>query len=66
VYSVADRIVVLDRGRVAGKLSTSRYSLDEVTDIMREVAETGRFTEPERHRQSEPHLDAEPQHGAAS
>jgi simple sugar transport system ATP-binding protein len=50
VYSVADRIVVLDRGRVAGELVTSRYSLDEVTEIMREVAETGSFTEPERHR----------------
>src|SRR5918992_389966 len=37
VYSVADRIVVLDRGRVAGDFSKSRYSLDEVTEIMREV-----------------------------
>jgi simple sugar transport system ATP-binding protein len=52
VYSVADRIVVLDRGRIAGELTTSRYSLEEVTDIMREVAETGRFTEPERHREA--------------
>jgi simple sugar transport system ATP-binding protein len=50
VYSVADRIVVLDRGRIAGEFATSRYSLEEVTDIMREVAETGGFTEPERHR----------------
>jgi simple sugar transport system ATP-binding protein len=58
VYSVADRIVVLDRGRIAGELAISRYSLDEVTDIMREVAETGSFTEPERHRQQ--------QEGAAS
>ena len=54
VYSVADRIVVLDRGRVAGELATSRYSLDEVTEIMREVAETGSFTEPERHRAANP------------
>jgi len=52
VYAVADRIVVLDRGRIAGELTTSRYSLEEVTDIMREVAETGRFTEPERHREA--------------
>jgi simple sugar transport system ATP-binding protein len=66
VYSVADRIVVLDRGRIAGELETSRYSLDEVTEIMREVAETGSFTEPERHQRSEAHPDAEPQHGAAS
>jgi simple sugar transport system ATP-binding protein len=48
VYSVADRIVVLDRGRVAGEFPTSHYTLDEVTGIMREVAATGRFTEPER------------------
>lgn len=48
VYSVADRIVVLDRGGVAGEFPTSRYSLEELTDIMREVAETGSFTEPER------------------
>jgi simple sugar transport system ATP-binding protein len=54
VYSVADRIVVLDRGRVAGEFPTSRYSLDEVTEIMREVAETGSFTEPERHREQDP------------
>ena len=28
VYSVADRIVILDRGRVAGEFPTSRYSLE--------------------------------------
>ena len=43
VYSVADRIVVLDRGRVAGDFPTSRYSLNELMDIMREVASTGTF-----------------------
>jgi simple sugar transport system ATP-binding protein len=43
VYSVADRIVVLDRGRVAGEFPTSRYSLAELMDIMREVASTGAF-----------------------
>jgi len=43
VYSVADRIVVLDRGRVAGDFPTSRYSLNELMDIMREVASTGSF-----------------------
>jgi simple sugar transport system ATP-binding protein len=53
VYSVADRILMLDRGRVAGEFSTSRYSLDELTDIMREVAETGSFTEPERLRSAQ-------------
>jgi simple sugar transport system ATP-binding protein len=50
VYSVADRIIVLDRGRVAGQFPTSRYSLDELLDIMREVASRGTFTEQERYR----------------
>jgi simple sugar transport system ATP-binding protein len=50
VYSVADRIVVIDRGRVAGEFPTSRYSLEELMDIMREVAATGTFTEAERYR----------------
>jgi simple sugar transport system ATP-binding protein len=43
VYSVADRIVVLDRGRVAGEFPTSRYSLNQLMDIMREVASSGTF-----------------------
>ncbi len=46
VYSVADRVVVLDRGRVAAELSTSQYSLDQVTDIMREIATSGTFVDP--------------------
>ena len=50
VYSVADRIVVLDRGRVAGQFATSRYSLEELMNIMREVASTGTFTEADRYR----------------
>jgi simple sugar transport system ATP-binding protein len=50
VYSVADRIVVLDRGRIAGELRTDEYSHEEVTAIMREVATTGGFSEPERGR----------------
>jgi simple sugar transport system ATP-binding protein len=48
VYSVADRVVIVDRGRIAGEFPTKRYSLDELTVIMREVAATGRFTEPKR------------------
>ncbi len=48
VYSVADRVVIIDRGQVAGEFLTSRYSLDELTTIMREVAATGRYTEPAR------------------
>ena len=47
VYSVADRIVLLDRGRIAGDFPTSRYTLEELTDIMRALAESGRFTDPE-------------------
>ena len=43
VYSVADRIVILDRGRVAGEFPTSRYKLDELMDIMKEVASTGSY-----------------------
>ncbi len=50
VYSVADRIVVLDRGRVAGEFPTSRYSLEELMNIMREVAVGGTYTEAERYR----------------
>jgi simple sugar transport system ATP-binding protein len=47
VYSVADRIVILDRGRVAGEFPTSRYPLEDLMDIMREVASTGAY-HPER------------------
>jgi simple sugar transport system ATP-binding protein len=50
VYSVADRIIVLDRGRVAGEFPTSRYSLEELMGIMREVAVAGVYTEAERYR----------------
>jgi simple sugar transport system ATP-binding protein len=53
VYSVSDRIVLLDRGRVAGQFLTSRYSLDELMNIMREVAATGAFKEQERYRQED-------------
>jgi simple sugar transport system ATP-binding protein len=53
VYSVADRIVVLDRGRIAGEFPTSRYSLEELMGIMREVAVTSSYTEAERYRPAE-------------
>ncbi len=53
VYSVADRIVVLDRGHVAGEFPTSRYSLEELMNIMKEVASTGAFTEAERYQVGE-------------
>jgi len=49
IHSVADRIVMFDRGGIAGEFPTNRYTLDEITTIMREVAATGGFTErPQR------------------
>ena len=41
VYSVADRVVVIDRGRVAGEFMTKDISLDDLMDKMYRVAETG-------------------------
>jgi simple sugar transport system ATP-binding protein len=43
VYSVADRVVVLDRGRVAGEFMTNAISLNDLMDKMYRVAETGSF-----------------------
>ena len=50
VHSVSDQIVIIDRGRIAGSFPTKRYSQDELTAIMRQVASTGRYTEPDRER----------------
>ena len=41
VYSVADRVVVLDRGAVAGEFLTKEITLDELIDKMYRVAQTG-------------------------
>jgi len=41
VYDVADRVVVLDRGRVAGEFMTADITLDDLMDKMYLVAETG-------------------------
>ena len=41
VYSVADRVVVIDRGKVAGEFVTKDISLDDLIDKMYRVAETG-------------------------
>jgi simple sugar transport system ATP-binding protein len=41
VYNVADRVVVIDRGRVAGQFLTKDISLSELMDKMVHVAETG-------------------------
>ncbi|MEJ2748113.1 MAG: ATP-binding cassette domain-containing protein [Anaerolineae bacterium] len=43
VYSVADRVVVLDRGRIAGEFNTADISLDDLMEKMIHVAETGSF-----------------------
>ncbi len=41
VYSVADRVVVLDRGQVAGEFMTSDITLDDLMEKMHRVAQTG-------------------------
>ncbi len=41
VYSVADRVVVLDRGKVAGEFLTKDITLNDLTEKMYKVAETG-------------------------
>lgn len=41
VYAVADRIVVLDRGVVAGEFLTKDITLDELMEKMYRVAQTG-------------------------
>jgi len=43
VYNVADRVVVIDRGRVAGQFSTKDISLDVLMEKMVRVAETGKL-----------------------
>jgi simple sugar transport system ATP-binding protein len=41
VYSVVDRVVVLDRGRVAGEFLTKDITLDNLLEKMYHVAQTG-------------------------
>lgn len=41
VYNVADRVVVIDRGRVAGQFMTKDINLDTLMDKMIRVAESG-------------------------
>lgn len=43
VYSVADRVVVLDRGGVAGEFMTKDITLEDLMDKMYKIAETGSF-----------------------
>lgn len=41
VYSVADRVVVLDRGQIAGEFLTKDITLDDLMEKMYRVAQTG-------------------------
>jgi simple sugar transport system ATP-binding protein len=41
VHNVADRVVVIDRGKVAGEFETKHISLNDLMDKMVRVAETG-------------------------
>jgi simple sugar transport system ATP-binding protein len=41
VHNVADRVVVIDRGKVAGEFQTKNIGLNELMDKMVQVAETG-------------------------
>ena len=43
VYAVADRVVVIDRGRVAGEFVTKEITLDNLMEKMIRIAETGSF-----------------------
>jgi simple sugar transport system ATP-binding protein len=43
VYPVADRIVVLDRGSVAGQFMKDELTLQELIDRLYLVAQTGRL-----------------------
>jgi simple sugar transport system ATP-binding protein len=65
VYSVADRIVVLDRGKVAADFPKEQYSLNELMDIMREIASTGLF-EADRSLVAPGEVDANAVHGVQS
>jgi simple sugar transport system ATP-binding protein len=63
VYAVADRIVVLDRGMVAADFPKERYTLNELMDIMREVASTGHY-ESDRSKAAASDTGANLIHGA--
>jgi simple sugar transport system ATP-binding protein len=43
VYPVADRIVVLDRGRIAGQFMKGELAFDELIDRLTRLAQTGRL-----------------------
>jgi simple sugar transport system ATP-binding protein len=43
VYPVADRVVVVDRGTIAGQFMKNEVTLDELIDRLYRVAQTGRL-----------------------
>jgi simple sugar transport system ATP-binding protein len=43
VYPIADRIVVLDRGAVAGQFMKNELTLQELIDRLYRVAQTGKL-----------------------
>jgi simple sugar transport system ATP-binding protein len=43
VYPVVDRIVILDRGEVAGEFLQNQVTLEELTSKLQQVAQTGRL-----------------------
>jgi simple sugar transport system ATP-binding protein len=43
VYEVSDRVVVIDRGQIAGEFLTKDITLNELLDKMYKVAQTGSF-----------------------
>jgi simple sugar transport system ATP-binding protein len=45
VHQVVDRVVVLDRGRVAGEFNPGELTIVELVEHLRHVAETGSFDE---------------------
>jgi len=47
VYEVADRLVIMDRGKIAGRFRPKERSVIELTQIMREIAETGKSSVPD-------------------
>lgn len=60
VYEVADRLVILDRGTIAGRFRPQERTVVELTGIMREIAETGKSSVPD-----DPHEDEDVDGGVA-
>ena len=48
VYQVADRIVVVDRGTIAGQFMKNELTLDELVERLYRLAQTGTLDQPHR------------------